>query len=119
MATDHPEVERERAAKREAQRFDREVLTPLAAATLFGKSSEAIRKAVRNGHVEVVFDLGATDRDVSMIRLTSAVRYWGTPDDRHVDEMRENGHVLSVSGLGYNILHPKPLLTLRNLGALD
>ena len=107
------EAARRQATKDRARQQSHEVLTPLAAKRLFGKSAEAVRKAVRNWHVEVGFDLWVTDKNVAMIRLHSAIDYWGEPDERTLDEMRRNGLTISVDGLGYNILHPTPLTTTR------
>ena len=105
---------RTEAAKTEARAFDRELLTPKAAAKLFGKSPEAVRKATRLGRVEVVFDLSFSDKRVGLSRLSSAIKYWGQPDDNLLSEMRQNGHVLSISGLAYNVLSPTPLVTMRD-----
>ena len=112
------EQARIQAAKVQAREMGFELLTPLAACRLFRKSPEAIRKAVRNGHVFAPFDLRATDKNVGLIRLDSAIDYWGSQGsndfDERLDEMRDNGLTLSVQGVGYNILHPTPLLTLRD-----
>ena len=107
------EAARRQAAKDRARQQGHEVLTPLAAKSLFGKSPEAVRKAVRNLHVEAPFDLEASEKKVALILLNSAADYWGQPDAGAVDAMRENGQTISVDGVIYNILHPKPLLTKR------
>ena len=108
------EIAREAAARAEARRGGRELLTPLGAASLFKKSPEAVRKAASKGNVDVVFDLWATERNVALILLKSAIRYWGDPDPARLDAMREGGHVLGVDGVAYAVLHPKPLITLRD-----
>ena len=51
------EAKRIREARDKAAAEGLELLTPLAARTLFRKSSEAIRKAVRLGHVAAPFAL--------------------------------------------------------------
>ena len=114
-----PELERQAAARAEARRAGQELLTPLGAVSLFKKSPEAVRKAASKAHVEVVFDLWATERSVSLIHLQSAVEYWGEPDPARLDAMREEGHLLAANELIYNVLHPKPLLTLRNADEMD
>lgn len=108
-----PEAERQQAAKDRARQLGHEVLTPLAAKTLFGKSAEAVRKAVREQRVDAAFDLWVTDKSVALIVLGSAINYWGQPDSEAVERMRENGQTISVDGVGYNILHPTPLLNRR------
>ena len=113
------EAQRIRAAKDEARGLGFELLTPLAAAKLFQKSPEAVRKATRTGRVEVVFDLRVTDRNVAMIRLNSAIEYWGEPDEQRLGEMRDNGLTMGVSSGVWNILHSKPLLDLRDPAELE
>lgn len=106
------------AAKEQARELKRELLTPLAASKLFKKSPEAVRKAVRNRQVFVEFNLRPSNRIIVLIQLESAMRYWGTQSshdfEMRLNEMRDNGMTLSVSGLPYNVLHPTPLLTLRD-----
>ena len=113
------EAKRRQVAKDKARERGHEVLSPLGAKKLFGKSAEAIRKAVRNRHVEVGFDHCITDKRVALILLNSAIDYWGQPDDSVVDKMRENGQTISVDGLVYNILHPTPLVAPRRLEDLE
>ena len=113
------EAQRIQAAKDEARRLGFELLTPLAAAKLFQKSPEAVRKATRTGRVEVVFDLRVTDRNVAMIRLNSAIEYWGEPDEQRLGELRDNGLTMGVSSGVWNILHSKPLLELRDPAELE
>ena len=117
------EQARTETAKVQARELGFEVLTPLAACRLFGKSPEAVRKAVRNGHVVVACDLRVTDKTVGLIRLDSAISYWGTQGsndfDERLNEMRDNGQMMGIWGVGYNILHPTPLQTLRDGDELE
>ena len=115
------EAERIRRAREEAQAEGRELLTPLAARTLFSKSGEAIRKAVRLGHVAAPFTLRANERDVALIDLGSAVDYWGQPDANLLIQMRANAHNLGIGYLVYSVLHPTPLVTvtLRDSAAME
>ena len=103
-----------------------EVLTPLGARSLFGKSAEAVRKAVRLGHVVAPLALWATERGVALISLESALDYWGLLDYEQLDEMRARAHNIAmpmgprgvpedmVTYRGHNVLHPSSLVTLRN-----
>ncbi len=80
----------------------RELLTPPGTRTLFGKSAEAIRKAVRLGHVTAECDLEFTDRKTRLLRLNSALEYWGNggdPDfDKLVNKWRSKAHLLLIGG---------------------
>ena len=93
-----------------------EVLTPRAAAHLFGKSPEAVHKALNNNRVGTSFDMFLTERRTPMILLSSAIAYWGEPDARALHEMRQNGRTLGVENVVYNVLSPQPL---TKLGAVD
>lgn len=106
------EAKRIKKAKVEARQKNLELLTPLATAQLFGKSPEAVRKAIRVGHLLVAVSLSFTDKHVGLIRLSSAIEHWGEPDEEALDQMRENGLTLGDINVTYNVLHPKPLHTL-------
>ena len=110
------EREREQAAKDKARETDRELLTPLAACKLFAKSSPTVRRAIAEGHVYAPFTLDATAKPVSLIQLKSAIAYWGQHDEHLLNEMRDNGHTLGVSGSVYNVLSPTLLVTLNQSG---
>lgn len=73
-----------------------ELLTPIAAGSLFARSGETIRAAVRNGNVYSPITLVATGKPVNHIDLNSAVKFWGEPHDfvARLSEMRENGTTL-------------------------
>ena len=113
------EAERIRQTKEEARQEDRELLTPKAAQRLFQKSAEATRKAIHAGNIEVVFDLWVTEKSVALIRLSSAVAFWGEPDPQKLEAMRENGHTLGYGTVTYNVLLPRSLLTLRDPQELE
>ena len=98
-----------------------EVLTPLAACVLFGRSGEAVRRAVRKGHVNTPFSLAFTAKEVRMIDLRSAEGYWGTerrtgyePWETEVYRMRGYGVVIQVDETEYHVLHPYPLIATGN-----
>ena len=113
------EDERRRKAKEEARERGLEVLTPRAAVQLFGKSTEAVHKALHNNRVCAAFDLWFTERRTPMILLSSAIAYWGEPDAQTLDEMRENGLTLADSNVAYNVLHPRPLRSLSDRQELE
>ena len=112
-------LERVQHAKDEAQRAGRELLTPIAARKLFGKSPEAVRQAVRNGCIEAEFDLWVTDKNVSMIRLDSAISYWGQPPGPELQRMRDNCVTIADRSVIYNLLSPRPLLSPRDRGEVE
>ena len=93
-----------------------EVLAPLGACFLFGRSSEAVRRAVREGHVETPFSLKFSAKEIRMIDLQSAIAYWAevpptylSPLDVQINEMRYNGITVRFRGMEYDILHLWPL----------
>ena len=108
------EGERIRRAKDEARQEDRELLVPKATEALFGKSPEAIRKAIQVGNLTAVFDLWVTDRPVPLVRLSEALSFWGAPDPAKLAQMRENGRSLGEGKITYNLLLPRPMLSLRD-----
>ena len=94
-----------------------EVLAPLGACFLFGRSSEAVRRAVREGHVETPFSLKFSAKEIRMIDLQSAIAYWKEGPwlpylralDVQIKEMRYNGITVRFEGMEYDILHLWPL----------
>ena len=88
-----------------------EVLAPLGACFLFGRSSEAVRRAVREGHVETPFSLKFSAKEIRMIDLQSAIAYWADrpPSDVQINEMRDNRITVRFRGMEYDILHLWPL----------
>ena len=95
-----------------------DVLTPLGACYLFGRSGEAVRRAVREGHVDTPFSLLITAKAVRLIDLKSAIKYWAAdpwpsynrPMETEIAEMRRNGFTLKYSTSEYALLHPYPLV---------
>ena len=90
-----------------------ELLSPLAVRELWNITGASVRKAIRAGNVEVPLEVWLTDRPVSLIRLESACAFWGEPDEEKVAEMRENDFNL-FQGVGWKILHPMPLISIRD-----
>ena len=105
------EEARSEAARVEARASDRELLTPKAAVTLFQRSAEAVRRAIRMRHVHAPFVLQASDKPTALISLSSARSYWREPDESTLDRMRGDSHILGVDGLSYAVLHTSPLVT--------
>ena len=95
-----------------------DVLTPLAACALFGQSGESVRRAVREGHVETLFSLAFTGKELRLIDLQSAMAYWGTdpwpayrePLYRELDRMRGYGVTVNFGVGDYQILHAYPVV---------
>ena len=113
------ELSRQRKAKEDAKKWGCEVLTPQAATALFGVSASAVRQARLGGHVYCRFTVDLTGRPLHLLHLQSAIEYWGEKkrDDFAdvLEDMRENGHVLGVNGIGYNVLHDKPIVRLNDV----
>ena len=97
-----------------------DVLTPVAAAVLFGKSDEAVRRAVAEGLVRspVALQFFGT-QPIKLIDLESAREYWmrarrpswQEPFDREVERMRGCGITFNDTWEieRYHVLHPFPL----------
>ena len=99
---------------RDSQDFDYEVITPLAAVVLFGRSGQAVRLASREGRVrtELVFYLER--HAVRFIELESAKAYWGKHlHENELKAMQEKPIFLEFSGLRYKVLHPNGFIFPR------
>ena len=86
----------------------RELLTPLAIATLFGISASAIRIARKKGVISPYVKLSVTGKTVDLILLQAARQYWKrapTDLDDKLTEYRKNGTTLAVDSEFFNILH--------------
>ena len=118
----HPEDQRIRAARDEAEAEGRELLTPRAAAELFGKASQTVRQAVRLQQVDAPYTLNATGKPVSLLLVDSALKFWrDVPEDFYdrLTKMRAEAHTLSIYGVIWNILSLEPLASLRDPGAME
>ena len=103
----------------------REVLTPLAACVLFGKSGEAVRRATAEGHVTSPCELQFSERPIRLIDLGSAIAYWHRNPrpaymgqlDAALAEMRLNGITFAaqVRNIKDGTLSDDPLCKLRIL----
>ena len=105
---------------------EKDVLTPIAASVLFGRSNEAVRRATSEGHVTTACVLEfSAKRRVRLLNLESAKSYWlrgERPSYREsfedeVQRMRLNGISFerSATATRFRILHPFPLMILGSL----
>ena len=96
-----------------------DVLTPVAACELFGKSSEAVRRATSEGLVNSPIALQFGAQPIHMLDLRSAIAYWARGPraaymesiEAAIDRMRSCGITFTDSwGIDrYRVLHPHPL----------
>ena len=104
----------------------KDVLSPIAACVLFGKSSEAVRRATKEGHVKASFALEfSAKRTIHLIDLESAKAYWMRGErasylgslSAEIERMRFNGITVSKSDAltSYRILHPFQLMLSGSL----
>ena len=108
---------------------ERDVLTPLAASVLFGKSGEAVRRAVKEKQVKSPIALMFGAKPIHLIDLDSARRYWLREPwpsyrrnlEQQLTEMRCNGMTIDYSGAltRYRVLHPYALIEWRLVDQLD
>lgn len=99
-----------------------EVLTPIAACALFGKSAEAVRRAVAEGHVKSRFELRFGARPIRLLDLDSAMKYWhrsSQPSLRPIEDdlatMRFNSVVACAQLMRDGALEDDPLSCVRIL----
>ena len=93
-----------------------DVLTPVAASVLFGRSDEAVRRAVAEGLVRSPIALKFGAQAIRLIELESAKAYWMRterpsyvePFAAEVDRMRSCGITFTDSWESehYRVLHP-------------
>ena len=93
-----------------------DVLTPIAACELFGKSTEAVRRATSERLVESSVALSFGANPIPLIALDSAIAYWGKgkrpsymPDlQPEIDRMRTCGITFTDSWAieHFRVLHP-------------
>ena len=90
----------------------RELLTPMAAAKLFGISLAAVRMARTHGHIDTYVRLSVTGKPVELILLQSALRYWRkTANDIEdaLNSFRRNGTTMAIDAEFFNVLHSEPV----------
>ena len=91
----------------QCRRDQREVVTPLGATVLFGISNAAVRTARLQGKVKPELTASMTAKDVHLINLQSALRYWQLPEamEQTLTLMRTRGTLAAVGSEFYVILH--------------
>ena len=105
---------------------EKDVLTPIAASVLFGRSNEAVRRATSEGVVKTACVLEfSAKRRVRLIDLESAKSYWLRGERRsyrdsfeaEVQRMRGYGITFgrSAATTQFRILHPFPLMVPGSL----
>ena len=90
-----------------------ELMTPGAAAYLFGISEAAVRAARLRGDVRAPVVMGITGKDVYLLEVQSALDYWGDsrqPDLDELERMRRNKLEMSADDDVYHLLHTRPVL---------
>lgn len=94
-----------------------DVLTPTAAAQLFGSPIPAVLEASREGKVATPLALGFTAKVVRLIDLKSATAFWGRERgpgygdfDSEIERMRAYGVRVSIDSDDYRVLHAYPLV---------
>ena len=94
---------------------DFEVLSPLAAVVLFGRSGQAVRLASRQGRVRTETVCYLERHAVRLIELSSAIAYWGKGDsfESRLEDLRRGSFVLEIDGFRYCVLHPPGLIRTR------
>ena len=91
------------------------MLTPKAAAFLFDKNIRAVNAAVSRGKVDVPWTLEVSTK-VGLIRLQSAIAFWGEPPAARLAEMRGRATSLWIQGVGdWIVMDTKRLFTLREV----
>ena len=96
-----------------------DVLTPIAACELFGKSSEAVRRATSEGLVNSPVALQFGVQPIHLLDLRSAIDYWARgPRAAYMESMeaaidRMRGYGITFKDAWeidhFRILHPHPL----------
>ena len=92
-----------------------EVVTPAAAAELFGKSEPTVRGAARDKRIDTVFTVRFSEKAVRLYWLRSCIAHWGEPDPAALKRMRSDGHLMwsEEQRCLWNVLHPERLVTLE------
>ena len=90
-----------------------ELLTPGAAAQLFGISESAVRAARLRGNVTSPVVMGISGKAVHLLDIRSALDFWGesrTLDPDELDRLRRNGIRVSADNDEFRVLHSQPVL---------
>ena len=90
-----------------------ELLTPGAAALLFGISESTVRAARLRGNVASPVVMGISGKTVHLLDIRSALDFWGESRDLDPDEinrLRRNGVRVSANDDVFHVLHSQPVL---------
>ena len=97
-----------------------EILTPLGAASLSGRTVGAVVKAVREQRVKAPVTLMLTEKEMRFIDLTSAMDYWKVSRlpfyELNLAELRRCSFVIENGGFRYRVLHAFPPVYTNNYG---
>ncbi len=87
-----------------------ELLTPEAAALVFGKGRSTIARALAKELVPVNFEIqgGFGGPVVRLSTLEDAAAYWGEPNPETLATLRETSHLIGIHGVAWAILSPTP-----------
>ncbi len=97
-----------------------EVLTPLGAAVLSGRTLGAVAKAVRERRVKAPVTLMFLGKEIRLVELASALQYWKA--EKHVfhkrtlGELRQFSFAIEYDDFRYRVLHCMPPIFTNNLG---
>ena len=99
----------------QAQENGLELLTPEAAALVFGKGQSTIRRALAKERVRTAFDIqgGFGGPAVRLITLKDAVAYWGAPVAEQLKTLRQTGYLFGIHSATWSILSPAPPFTVK------
>ena len=101
------------AGTRHDEEMQWELMTPGAAAYLFGISEAAVRAARLREDIKSPIVMRINGRDVYLLEVQSALDYWGDsrqPDLSELDRMRQNRLKMSIDDDVYHLLHTRPVL---------
>ena len=98
----------------ESQLSGCELLTVAAIAELYDLTLSAIRKAITDGRIDALFELKNNPRPSQLVRLSVVIETWGTPKNpARLAEMRAQCLTMGINGIGWNVLHTEPLLSVK------
>ncbi len=95
------------------ENLQEELLTPGAAARLFGISESAVRAARLRGNVASPVVMGISGKAVHLLDMSSALAFWGETrpfDPDELDTLRRNGIRVSAEDEVFHVLHSQPIL---------
>ena len=105
--SDRFDAERQRieAARREAERNGRELLTAAAVAAAFPITEAGVRDAVRSGRLEPT----AIWWKHNLFRLSEVAALWRVGNTDTLEQMRRECPTVADGWAIWNVLHPQPI----------